>query len=243
VLPVRRPRPSYGRSRLSPTCGHESRCSYPAPEGRPVDHGESGDHTCHVSCASTARPASCAPPRAPAYERQRPWMPARTFVRIVSEGCRSVRFVAVAVVEADPETDLVSDPVAGELSRLLGWLGDRVAACRAGEQADDAVRIDRIGLLEQLTAAVAAVQVAESVRFAQSQVEAQQAKGWDPQKVGRGVADQIALACRVSPTEGSRRLGAARALVVRPAANVRLVDPRANLRLCQPAGRHRNQAP
>jgi Domain of unknown function (DUF222) len=139
-------------------------------------------------------------------------MPARTFVRIVSEGCRSVRFVAVAVVEADPETDPVSDPVAGELSRFLGWLGDRVAACRAGEQADDAVRIDRIGLLEQLTAAIAAVQVAESVRFAQSQVEAQQAAGWDPEKVGRGVADQIALACRTSPTEGSRRLGVARAL-------------------------------
>jgi hypothetical protein len=50
------------------------------------------------------------------------------------------------------------------------------------------------------------------VRFAQSQVEAQQAELWDSEKVGRGVADQIALACRISPTEGSRRLGMARAL-------------------------------
>src|ERR1044071_6614283 len=34
----------------------------------------------------------------------------------------------------------------------------------------------------------------------------------DPQKVGRGIGDQIALACRISPTAGSRRLGVARVL-------------------------------
>jgi len=30
--------------------------------------------------------------------------------------------------------------------------------------------------------------------------------------VGRGIADQVALACKVCPSEGSRRLGFARAL-------------------------------
>ncbi|MDF2748820.1 MAG: hypothetical protein K0S98_3108 [Propionibacteriaceae bacterium] len=73
-------------------------------------------------------------------------------------------------------------------------------------------RIDRIARLEQLKAAVGALQAAESVRFAESQVEQQLAAGVHPRVVGRGIADQIALACQVSPTEGSRRLGIARAL-------------------------------
>ena len=51
------------------------------------------------------------------------------------------------------------------------------------------------------------------VRFARSQVEKHIADDTlDPKAVGRGVADQIALACRVSPFTGSRRLGVARAL-------------------------------
>jgi hypothetical protein len=50
------------------------------------------------------------------------------------------------------------------------------------------------------------------VRFAESQVEQQIAAEVHPRVIGRGIADQIALACQVSPTEGSRRLGIARAL-------------------------------
>ena len=38
--------------------------------------------------------------------------------------------------------------------------------------------------------------------------------GAHPRAVGRGIADQIALACRVSPSEGSRRLHTARDLVL-----------------------------
>ena len=76
----------------------------------------------------------------------------------------------------------------------------------------DAARIDRLDRLERLRAATAAVQVAEMVRFARSQAAEQMAAGVHPKKLGRGIADQIALACRVSPWEGSRRLGVARAL-------------------------------
>jgi hypothetical protein len=56
------------------------------------------------------------------------------------------------------------------------------------------------------------VQAAESARFAQSQTAQQLAARVHPKAVGRGIADQIGLACHVSPTEGSRRLGIARAL-------------------------------
>jgi len=68
-------------------------------------------------------------------------------------------------------------------------------------------------LLERIQAAAAATQAALMIGFARSQVEAQQqAVLADPRAVGRGIADQLALACRVSPSEGSRRLGMARAL-------------------------------
>jgi hypothetical protein len=76
----------------------------------------------------------------------------------------------------------------------------------------DAVRIDRIARLEKLKAAAAALQAAESVRFAQSQASAQLAADVHPDKIGRGIADQLGLACRVSGFEAARRLGMARAL-------------------------------
>ncbi|MGH7750794.1 MAG: DUF222 domain-containing protein, partial [Candidatus Dormibacteria bacterium] len=80
----------------------------------------------------------------------------------------------------------------------------------------DAARIDRIAVLEQVKAAAVAAQHTEIVAFARSQVETHltqaRAGGLDPRAVGRGIADQIALACRISPYHGSRRLGVARAL-------------------------------
>jgi hypothetical protein len=64
--------------------------------------------------------------------------------------------------------------------------------------------------------ALAAAQQAEMVAFARSQVEAQICQigegRLDPAKVGRGIGDQIGLACRVSPVTGSRRLETARVL-------------------------------
>ena len=76
----------------------------------------------------------------------------------------------------------------------------------------DAVRIDRIALLEKIKSAAAALQVAESVRFAQSQAEAQLAADVHPDKIGRGIADQLGLACKISGFAAARRLGMARAL-------------------------------
>lgn len=106
------------------------------------------------------------------------------------------------------------DAVLADLSGVL----DRLSAHTAATATDpgvvsDAVRIDRIAVLERLRGAVAAAQNAETVAFARSQVEEQIARGdLDPAKVGRGVADQVALACKISPSAGSRRLNIARAL-------------------------------
>ena len=76
----------------------------------------------------------------------------------------------------------------------------------------DAARIDRIARLEKLRAVTAALQAAESVRFAQSQVAEQIAADVHPDAIGRGIAEQIGLACRISPFAAARRLNTARAL-------------------------------
>ena len=68
--------------------------------------------------------------------------------------------------------------------------------------------------MERLQATLEAVKAVEMVAFARSQTAEQIAIGVHPRTVGRGIADQIALACRVSPAEGSRRLHVARDLVL-----------------------------
>ena len=107
------------------------------------------------------------------------------------------------------------DPLCVRLDKMLAELAEAVAACaqlRDAGAVSDAERIDRIARLERLKAAAAALQAAESVRFAQSQVEQQIAAEVHPTAIGRGIGDQLGLACKVSPSEGSRRLGVARAL-------------------------------
>ena len=96
---------------------------------------------------------------------------------------------------------------------MLAGLAEGVSDCQgSADAASDAVRIDRIARLEKVKSAAAALQAAESVRFAQSQAKAQLAANVHPDKIGRGVADQIGLACKVSGFQAARRLGMARAL-------------------------------
>jgi hypothetical protein len=117
--------------------------------------------------------------------------------------------MAVAVVP-EPVTDPVIDPQTGWLDEVLAGLAEGVAARTA--EVPDAVRIDRVARLEKIKAAAAALQMAESVRFAQSEAQAQMNADVHPDKIGRGIADQLGLACRVSGFEAARRLERARAL-------------------------------
>jgi Domain of unknown function (DUF222) len=120
--------------------------------------------------------------------------------------------VAVTVVP-EPASDLVIDPQAGWLDDVLDGLAEGVAECAGdGPVVSDAARVDRIARLEKIKSAAAALQMAESVRFAQSQVEAQLAADVHPDKIGRGIADQLGLASHISGFEAARRLGIARAL-------------------------------
>ena len=122
--------------------------------------------------------------------------------------------MSVAVVP-EPAGDLHIDPQTDWLDGVVAGLADGVAVCanpQNGGEVSDAVRIDRITRLEKIKAAAAALQMAESVRFAQSQATAQLDAGVHPDRIGRGIADQLGLACKVSGFVAARRLGVARAL-------------------------------
>jgi hypothetical protein len=110
----------------------------------------------------------------------------------------------------------VGDAVAAELTAVLARLGELAEGPVDDPTVTAAVRVDRIAVLEQLRAGVAAAQHTEMVAFARARVDEQgelvAAGRLDPEKLGRGIADEIALAAHVSPSQGSRRLGVARTL-------------------------------
>lgn len=87
------------------------------------------------------------------------------------------------------------------LTRVIDALG------RLEQPVDDATRIDRIRLLEELKAATAAAQVIETAAFVSSQRAGQAAAGLRPERVGRGIAAQVALARRISPYAAQRYVG------------------------------------
>ena len=149
---------------------------------------------------------------------------------------------AAAAVAADaPPT---GDAVTVRLDEILDWLHSLVAA-RGTDQdlVEDRVRIDRIAACERLQASLDAVKAVEMVKFAQSQSTEQMRLGVDPRKIGSGIADQIALACKVSPSEGSRRLHMARDLVL-DMPHVKIIDTDSHIiEIITPTGHHYRSRP
>lgn len=79
--------------------------------------------------------------------------------------------------------------------------------------ADESSLIARIDALERLKSAAAAAQARAAAAFAAARRAAEHAAGMPARQRGRGVAAEIALARRDSPSRGSRHLGFAQALV------------------------------
>jgi hypothetical protein len=136
------------------------------------------------------------------------------------------------------EGEAVGDAVSEELTALLARLG-QLAELATDPASDGGVElIDQIAVLERLRAGVAAAQHTAMVAFARTQVEAQTeliaAGRLDPEKLGRGIADQIGLAAHVSPWHGTRRLEVARALATElPCVRGLLVAGRISERLAE----------
>lgn len=87
-----------------------------------------------------------------------------------------------------------------------------LALTSMGVSADDAERIDRLRLFEELKSAAAAAQLIEGAAFDVSQRAGQAVAGEPVSRQGRGVAAQVALSMRVSPWQGQRWLGWAKIL-------------------------------
>jgi hypothetical protein len=99
-------------------------------------------------------------------------------------------------------------PVTSE--EVRGW---RLRVCDAAVAGDDADLVDEVGELEVLKAAIEARQARIAVAFDLSQREQAVARGVRPERQGKGVAEQLALARRVSPHRGRILLGLAKTVV------------------------------
>ncbi len=77
---------------------------------------------------------------------------------------------------------------------------------------DDAGRITQLNALERLKSAAAAAQAVVTADLVASQRAAQSSAGVPADRVGQGIAGQVALARRESPHRGSQHVGLAQAL-------------------------------
>jgi hypothetical protein len=121
----------------------------------------------------------------------------------------------MSALQSEP---MSSDALVVRLDQMLADLADAVAD---NSTTSDAARVDRIGRLEKLRAVTAALQAAESVRFAQSQVAEQLAADVHPTVIGRGIAEQIGLACRLSPVVAGPAIEYGAGVVVRTTRHLR----------------------
>ena len=137
----------------------------------------------------------------------------RTVLLFLSAGFR--RVTGMSALQSEP---MSSDALVVRLDQMLADLADAVAD---NSTTSDAARVDRIARLEKLRAVTAALQAAESVRFAQSQVAEQLAADVHPTVIGRGIAEQIGLACRLSPVVAGPAIEYGAGVVVRTTRHLR----------------------
>jgi hypothetical protein len=122
--------------------------------------------------------------------------------------------VAAAGLDIAPGVTQVFKPAeVTRLEELLDELERIDGSVDAHAIDDDAVRIDQLDLLERLKSAAEAAQARVIVAFERSQLERQRAAGVRRDCQGRGIGDQVAMACRQPTSQGPRRLGFAKAVV------------------------------
>ena len=118
--------------------------------------------------------------------------------------------VPVDTTDPDGESIQTTSPPFGV---ALLQAGIAHASALSPESFDQAEMIDAITALETVKHAVDALQAEWTRAFARAHVAAQTANGVvEPEKLERSVAAQVGAACRVSPTEGRKRVRTARDL-------------------------------
>lgn len=111
------------------------------------------------------------------------------------------------------EPTVVQEPAGDQLVVLLE--STLAALSSAAPASTPEGSIDRIAALEALISAAGGLRVAEEVAFADGQRAAHLAAKVRSRDVGRGTAEQIGFARRISPNSAARQLGFAQALVAR----------------------------
>ena len=99
------------------------------------------------------------------------------------------------------------DGVLDELVRMRSALAALHDSTDPGADGGDAARVAAIRALEEIKSAAAAAQARVTARFVRSQRAAQAAAGMPADRVGRGLAAQVALARRCSPHQAARHVG------------------------------------
>ena len=109
--------------------------------------------------------------------------------------------------ESTPVTLDLTGPALAVVEGFTRWLAALAPATVEGEN------LGRITVLESVKNVCAAAQARETVAFDEARREAEAGRGVPAKERGKGVASEVALARRLSPSQGSRQLGLARALV------------------------------
>jgi len=116
----------------------------------------------------------------------------------------------VSLADNPPDAHPRAGSVVGA-SDIRAW---SVALLHVARDVPDGERIDLLRALEELKCSVEAAQSQISVDLDESRCSEARARGARPDEVGRGVAAEIALARRVSPTRATHQLAVDRALVI-----------------------------
>src|ERR1700758_5725610 len=96
---------------------------------------------------------------------------------------------------------------------MIEHVFDMLTFSALDQHADEAALIERISDLERVKAAAAAGQARAAAALDERRRADEEAAGVPRHQRGRGVASEVALARRDSPTRGGRHLGFAKALV------------------------------
>lgn len=106
-------------------------------------------------------------------------------------------------------------------------MADLLAGAPSSEQLSalpDSTQIDVIAALESARASLSAVQARAEVAFRDAQLEEQRRIGVPRKDLGRGIADQLALARRITPKQASDQLTFHRVLVESLPRTLRLLE-------------------
>lgn len=107
-----------------------------------------------------------------------------------------------------------------DMASLLAAAPDQAALASL----PDAVQIDLVTALESARASLSAVQARAEVAFRDAQLEEQRRLGVPRKDLGRGIADQLALARRITPKQASDQLTFHRVLVESLPRTLRLLE-------------------